>query len=248
MEKNELKIQYLPISIDAEEYQREWDAYLAERSIERRNKIAEWNLGLVYSVAKALRDRNLKQIEMDDLVGYGVIGLLEAIERYDPAFDVSFGTFALPRVMGSILRGMEKWIGIPRRLFRKKCQIDMACETMSQRLQREPDDHEVAQYLEMSLEEYRKLQWQIASQMPQSYEEAEMAASESFEDECERKCLIEQLMARFWQLSKEERQVLHLVFGKGCSLRKIGEKQGNSRWRVQRIYNRALRRLSRGIL
>ena len=144
MEKNELRLQYVPVGVEEDAYQKEWDAYLAERSIEQRNRLAEWNMGLVFSVAKTVRKNVFERMEIGDLIGYGMIGLLESIDRYDPSFSVGFASYAVPRIAGSIWRGIEKWVGIPRRLFRKMCQIEMANTVMKQRLQREPDDFEMA--------------------------------------------------------------------------------------------------------
>ena len=248
MEKNELRLQYLPVGVDADAYQKEWDAYLAERSIEQRNRLAEWNMGLVFSVAKTVRKNVFERMEIGDLIGYGMIGLLESSDRYDPSFSVGFASYAVPRIAGSIWRGIEKWVGIPRRLFRKMCQIEMANTVMKQRLQREPDDFEIAKYLEISLHEYRKLQSQIACKTAQSYEEVEVAAPEAFEEECEEKLLTQQMMTCFWQLTCEERQVLRMVFKKGFSLRKIGDIRGTSRWKAEQFLERTLTRLRKGIL
>lgn len=91
-----------------------WDKYLETRSLLLRNRIIEHNLPLVISVVKYMYKSILYGYEFDDLVSYGVFGLIKAVELFDPSRGCKFCTYATPKIRGSILDEIRKDDWVPR--------------------------------------------------------------------------------------------------------------------------------------
>lgn len=238
---------YLPEGVTLENYLRKWQEYIAERDMDCRNQLVEWNMGLVYWTVRYFKGKLPNQMEVGDLIGYGVIGLLEAIERYDPDYQVSFATFALPRISGSMWSGIEKCVGIPRRLFQKRSQLQAAYMSLCQRMQREPGEKELAMELGLEVEEYRRLRLQILWKY-EFMENVSERTEESFEEKCELECLKRQLGEAMKLLSTVERTVLQKLYQDGYSMRKLSREWNVSRWRIQRLHRQALQSIQEKIM
>jgi RNA polymerase sigma factor FliA len=110
-----------------------WAEYQKDKSIEIRNEIAERNLPFVKDVAYSVSQRiSMIDFELNDLVSFGVIGLLQAIERYDPTSGNKFSSFAVHRVHGSIIDELRNADWIPRWIRRKIKNVRNLIEEMEQ--------------------------------------------------------------------------------------------------------------------
>ena len=113
-------------------------------------------LPLVKFIAHRISARLPSHVEVDDLVHSGILGLMDAIKKFEPGRNVKFKTYAEQRIRGSILDGLRDLDWVPRSLRRKKKDIENAYHFLEQQLGRAATDEEVAQHLAISLEDLHK--------------------------------------------------------------------------------------------
>jgi RNA polymerase sigma factor for flagellar operon FliA len=113
-------------------------------------------LPLVKFVAHRISARLPSHVEVDDLIHSGILGLMDAIKKFEPGRNVKFKTYAEQRIRGAILDGLRDLDWVPRSLRRKKKDIEGAYHLLEQQLGRAATDEEVAQHLGVSLEELHK--------------------------------------------------------------------------------------------
>jgi RNA polymerase sigma factor for flagellar operon FliA len=111
---------------------------------------------LVKFVAHRIAARLPSHVELDDLINSGILGLMDAIEKFEPARNIKFKTYAELRIKGAILDGLRDLDWVPRSLRRKKKDIEGAYHSLEQQMGRAATDEEVAQHLGMPLEELHK--------------------------------------------------------------------------------------------
>jgi RNA polymerase sigma factor FliA len=112
-------------------------------------------LPLVRMIAKRIHGRCPPNVTLDDLVSTGVVGLLEAIDRFDPSFNVQLQTYAERRIRGAILDGMREMDWVPRETRKRARLIESAIHAAKQGLSREPSEEEIAAELSISPDDYR---------------------------------------------------------------------------------------------
>ena len=125
---------------------------------ERERLILE-HLPQVRLIARRIQERLPENISLDDLVSTGVIGLISAIDNFDPSHRVKLKTYAEYKIRGAILDSLRGLDWAPRQKRRKAKQIEAAIAQAEQRLQRAPAEDEIAAQLSLSLEEYH--QWLV---------------------------------------------------------------------------------------
>ncbi len=113
-------------------------------------------LPLVKFVAHRISARLPAHVELDDLIHSGILGLMDALKKFEPGRNVKFKTYAEQRIRGAILDGLRDLDWIPRSLRRKKKDIEGAYHALEQQFGRAATDEEVAKHLEMPLEELHK--------------------------------------------------------------------------------------------
>ena len=217
-------------------------------------KIVDQYKNLVESLARKFsRGRGLHE----DLVQVGMIGLLAAIRRYDPAYGKSFESFAIPTIIGEIKRFIrdKTWsVHVPRRIKELGPRIKKAVDVLTTEYQRSPKVAEIADFLEVSEEEvletmevnssYHALS--IDSQIDADSEGGQVsildmiASHEGGYNEVESTMLIEKA---FVVLNEREREILKYTFYQNMSQKEAGEKVGISQMHVSRIQRRALKKL-----
>ena len=111
------------------------------------------HLRLVQLVARRMASRLPAHVELDDLIHFGVLGLLDAAKKYQPDREVQFKTYAELRIKGAIVDGLRELDWMPRSLRRRKRDIEQAKARLSHRLGREPDRSELAAEMGLSVEE-----------------------------------------------------------------------------------------------
>lgn len=125
---------------------------------DRRDRLVEANLGLVHHVARKLHKRLSTDVEIDDLVSSGVMGLMKAVEAFEPERGLAFSTFAAPRVRGAILDDLRRQDHVPRSVRRKSRDINDARETYTMKHGYAPDDRELS--AQMGIEMDTLWRWQ----------------------------------------------------------------------------------------
>ncbi|WP_406513323.1 RNA polymerase sigma factor SigF [Streptomyces sp. NBC_00161] len=224
-----------------------------------RNTLVELNLSLVKFAARRFRGRSEP---MEDIVQVGTIGLIKAINRYDPERGVEFTTFAMPTIVGEIKRFFRdtSWaVKVPRRLQELRIDAAKAHDALEQDLGREPTDAELAGWLRVSPEELvegqkaahaysaRSLDAPVQEDGDRSAyaDRPSLGEEEPAYDTIE--CL-ESLKPMLAELPARERTLLSLRFGHGLTQSEIGERLGLSQMHVSRLLNRTLTALRSGLL
>jgi len=126
--------------------------------IERERLILE-HLPQVRLIARRIQERLPENITLEDLVSTGVIGLISAIDNFDPGHQVKLKTYAEYKIRGAILDSLRGLDWAPRQKRRQAKQIEAAIAVAEQRLQRTPSEEEIARQLEISIDEYH--QWLV---------------------------------------------------------------------------------------
>src|SRR5208283_2323047 len=128
-------------------------------SEEERQRLILENLPQVRLIARRIQERLPENISLEDLVSTGVIGLISAIDNFDPRHNVKLKTYAEYKIRGAILDGLRGLDWAPRQKRRKAKQIEAAIAVAEQRLKRSPAEEEIAAQLEIPIEEYH--QWLV---------------------------------------------------------------------------------------
>ena len=121
-----------------------------------REQIIKDYVPLVKFVAHRIASRLPSHVELDDLINSGILGLMDAIEKFEPARNIKFKTYAELRIKGAILDGLRDLDWVPRSLRRKKKDIEGAYHMLEQQMGRAATDEEVAGHLGVPLEELHK--------------------------------------------------------------------------------------------
>jgi len=122
-----------------------------------RDSVIERYGKMVRRVAVQMAARLPSSIELDDLIQAGLIGLVDAVSRFDAAMGVQFDTFAMQRVRGAMLDELRNADWMPRSVRKSQRSIEQAIHAVEQRLGRPAQEREIADELQVPLEEYQRL-------------------------------------------------------------------------------------------
>src|SRR5436305_4876131 len=125
-------------------------------SAEERDRLILEHLPQVRLIARRIQQRLPESIALDDLISHGVIGLISAIDNFDPGENVKLKTYAEYKIRGAILDSLRGLDWAPRQKRKKAKQIEAAVASAEQRLQRSPTEEEIAAQLNVPIEEYRE--------------------------------------------------------------------------------------------
>lgn len=208
---------------------------------------------LVKRIAYHLMSRLPPSVQLDDLVQSGMLGLLEASQKYDPSQGASFETYAGIRIRGAMLDEIRKGDWAPRSLHRRVREITKAVAEIEAEQRRDARDAEVAERVGMSLDDYYRTLQDATNYRVFSFEELPMKEDSMFEGLGERELgpfenvqndLFKQALARaIASLPEREQLVMSLYYDKEMNLRETGEVLGVSESRVCQIHSQALIRL-----
>ncbi|MGH9308243.1 MAG: sigma-70 family RNA polymerase sigma factor [Vicinamibacterales bacterium] len=221
-----------------------------------RDRLVLEHVGLVKSMAHRLVQRLPSQVEMNDLVSVGVLGLIDAAARYKPSTGVPFDAFARRRVHGAMLDSLRELDWAPRSLRRLRREVDTAIGSLRQKLRREPREEEIAEAMNLSLEEYERALEQLRSLEVGSIRQLEGPSADggSLLELCvdpgegavaqlERQELREHLARAIQELPERERHIIALYYQEELTLAEIGEVIGVGESRVCQLRSLAVSRL-----
>jgi RNA polymerase sigma factor for flagellar operon FliA len=235
-----------------------WQRYRGAGDLRARALLLDRYLGLVHHSAHQLIRRVSREIELDDLVGAGSVGLVQALEGFDPGRGLAFSTYAMPRIRGAMLDELRSHDWMPRSIRSRSRMLQQARADLQQHLGRQPDHEQVAERLGIDLPTYWK--WHEESggrlmlQLDQSTSHADGDETRLAEgiadplavepgDDLDHAQQITLLREGFEQLAARDRLVLTLYYHEELNLRQIGEVLHVSESRISQIRTRALRRL-----
>lgn len=234
-----------------------WEEYANTGSPEVREKIILEYAPLVKVVAGRLSMYLGYNVEYEDLVSYGIFGLIDAIDKFDCLKDVKFETYASLRIRGAILDQIRKMDWIPRTIRQKQKRIDAAIKEIETQHGRSATDEEIAKLLGITDEEY--LDWQsqmkitnvvslneFLEQGSEVSNEAGSTKSEAFdspEEILERDELKKMLAQALELLTEKERKVIVLYYYEDLTLKEISNILEVSESRISQLHTRALQKM-----
>ena len=234
-----------------------WEEYSKDKSHEIREKIILEYAPLVKVVAGRLSMYLGYNVEYEDLVSYGIFGLIDAIDKFDFLKDVKFETYASLRIRGSILDQIRKMDWIPRTIRQKQKKIDAVIKEMEVRYGRTATDEEIAEGLGITSDEY--LDWQsqmkitnvvslneFLEQGSEVSNEASHTRSTQFdspEEVLERDELKKMLAEALELLTEKERKVILLYYYEDLTLKEISSILEVSESRISQLHTRALQKM-----
>lgn len=210
---------------------------------------------LVKRIAYHLMARLPSSVQVDDLIQNGMMGLLDAINRFEAGMGAQFETYASQRVRGAMLDGLRENDWLPRSLRRDFRRIEVAISQLEQEYGRTPSESELAETLGMALAEYQKMLQDARGHQLISFEDMIDDGNEDFlerhlsddsnepsrilEDESLRKSLVQGIEL----LPEREKLMMALYYEQDLNLREIGEVMGVTESRVCQLHSQAVARL-----
>lgn len=226
---------------------------IAETDPKQRDALVMAHVDLVRSMASRLGRRLPSQVELSELVSVGVLGLIEAANRYQPTLGVPFDAFARRRIHGAMLDALRGLDWVPRSLRRLQRDVDGAMARLRHTLGREPESGEIAAALGVTSDQYdQKLDElrlaEVAFVQSGSNEEGrgllEVAVDEDGPyAQLERSELKARLAQALLQMPERERQILAMSFQEEMTLAEIGQVIGVGESRVSQLRTQAIARL-----
>lgn len=129
---------------------------LQDDAVSRKILIEEY-LPLVKSTAERMRMKLPAHIDVNDLISAGIVGLIDAVDRFDITRGIHFKTYCSQRIQGSILDDLRLWDWVPRMVRNKANKLERSYVSLRGTLNRKPTEKEVAKHMNISLEEHRKI-------------------------------------------------------------------------------------------
>ena len=227
--------------------------YKEQGDMEAREQLVMSHLNLVRFLANKFKNRGEP---LDDLVQVGYLGLIKAIDRFDPSRGLEFTTFATPTIMGEIKRHFRDkgWsVRVPRRLQELSAKVNQATDALTAELQRSPSIAEVAAYLDAMPDEVLEAMESSSAYSSVPLEAPSGADADDTPSVLDRyatedsdlaftddRLVIEEALEGF---SPREREVIDLRFLKGMTQIEIAEQLGISQVQVSRLLRRTLKKI-----
>ncbi|HVA88850.1 MAG TPA: FliA/WhiG family RNA polymerase sigma factor [Chloroflexota bacterium] len=227
-------------------------------SAEERERMIVHHAPLVRQVVGRLMVILPQALDRDDLLGYGAIGLIEAVDRFNPSLGTSFEGFAAERIRGSVIDALRAMDWIPRTARKRARDIQRTFGELEESLGRPPDDEEVAEALGLSLTQLRRAMADAVTTMvslqrpmraPDGDEPGAMLIDSIADNDLGPSQEVEQaelhghVLDALRQLEERERLVLSLYYEQSLTLKEIGQVLEISESRVWQLHARAIMRI-----
>ena len=231
--------------------------YAKTKSADLREKIILEYAPLVKIVAGRLSMYLGYNVEYEDLVSYGIFGLIDAIDKFDYLKEVKFETYASLRIRGAILDQIRKMDWIPRTIRQKQKKIDSVIRQIEQETGRAATDEEIAKNLGISEDEFQEWQSQMkitglvslnefmeqGSDVPQDYNRRTTSHFVSPEENIEKEELTKVLGEALELLTDKEQKVITLYYYEDLTLKEISNILEVSESRISQLHTRALQKM-----
>lgn len=237
-----------------------WDAFKETGDLVAREQLILNYSPLVKYVAGRLSSNLPQNVETSDLISYGVFGLIDAIEKFNPERGIKFETYAIARIKGAIIDELRAMDWVPRSVRARAREIEGAFITLENRLKRLPSDDEVAEHMSITKKEYHDILTKLSYTSVVSFEEIWSGGSDrdeknspvaTIKDETaedpvqvfESAELKEILAKAIERLPDREKVVIALYYYEGLTLKEIGAVLGVTESRVSQLHTKAVLRL-----
>jgi RNA polymerase sigma factor for flagellar operon FliA len=235
-----------------------WEAYTATGDMIARDRLLNEHLGLVHHVARQMSRSLAADVDFDELVSSGSMGLMNALDSFDPTRGLAFSTFAAPRIRGAILDELRRQDHVPRSIRRKSREIGAAREELTREKGFQPDDREIAERLNVDLDTLWRWQSEIEGiyhmpiDRPAGEDERRSSPADSLpghaggqriEDELNLQQEVDVLRDAILRLKEQERVVLSLYYFEELKLHEIATILELTESRVSQIRSKAITKL-----
>ena len=236
-----------------------WTEFAATRRSELRDQLITTYVPLVRFVVSRLGIPATSLLEADDLVSYGIIGLINAIDRFDPSRGIRFEAFASTRIRGAVIDQLRVLNWLPRSAMARVRQIESALATLEQRLGRPPKEQEAAAELGISHDRYRHMLLEVTitvmsldAPLASSLQDDSVASlSDLLEDhdllgpaeEVEQRELLAALSEAIHHLPQRDKLLLSLYYHQELTMKEISKIMQVSESRVCQLHIQTLLRL-----
>jgi RNA polymerase sigma factor for flagellar operon FliA len=222
-----------------------------------REELLREHLPLVRRVVQRLAARKPPHIDLDDLVSWGIVGLLDAINKYDPKKEASFSTYAQFRIRGAVLDHLRSLDWVPRSVRQKASLIEKVAHALEGTLGRPPTEEELADELGLSLEAYQELLTRVGEMTLFSIEDLGFRSGEErfkLEERLEdgevdplaallTQERVTQVAAAVGRLPEREQLVVTLYYHEELTMKEVGAVLGLTESRVSQLHSQAMLRL-----
>lgn len=235
-----------------------WTEYKRSGNLKIREQLVVKYIPLVKYVVGKMITNLPRNVEYDDLVEYGIIGLLDAVEKYDLNKEITFKTYAVTRVRGSIYDELRSQDWVPRSVRKMVKDVEKAYAELESQLKRVPTEEEVAGFLNVPLKKLEELYAKVDLGNMSSLDDIVYDGNDStttvanvVEDKkvispqlnLEKEELKNALIERLEELNENERLVITLYYYEKLTLKEIGKVLEISESRVSQIHSKAIIKL-----
>jgi RNA polymerase sigma factor FliA len=246
-------------SVKSVELRELWRRYKQEGDQAARERLVVAYSPLVKFVAGRMASGLPAHVDEADLVSYGLVGLIGAIERYDLERETKFETFVVTRIKGAIIDELRSLDWVPRSVRSRAREVESASAELEAKLQRAPTDEEMAAKLQITVDELHRALLEIANSSVLALDDlwsfadpegggAKVSVLDTIEDpraldphaEAQTAEVKDRLADALQSLPERERVVIALYYYDGLTLREIGEVLGVTESRVSQIHTKAV--------
>ena len=224
-------------------------------SREDRDRIVLENLPLAKVIAIRVHENLPVHVDLDDLIHAGVLGLFDAVEKYDAQRNVSFQGYAKHRIKGAILDNLRQLDWASRDMRKRQKTIDAASRELMGWLGRTPTEAEVAQRLGVDAEQLRHMQTELRNVglipaspyvHPEGDQPREFAGAPDLQPDhmCERRQLRSTLARAIGKLPQRYQKVVFLYYTNEMTMKEIGDLMGVNESRISQIHKMALKKMA----
>lgn len=232
--------------------------YTSQGTLEKERLVTQY-APLVKRIAYHLMAKLPASVQVDDLVQNGMIGLLDALSRFEEGMGAQFETYAVQRVRGAMLDGLRENDWLPRGLRKEMRRVEAAIQKLEHEQGRQPSESELAASLDMSLSDYQRLLLDARGHQLVYLEDLSMEEEDYLDRHpagasldplaiLEESSMRGALVTAIADLPEREKLMMALYYEQDLNLREIGEVMGVTESRVCQLHSQAVARLRAAVI
>ncbi|MGV8152834.1 MAG: FliA/WhiG family RNA polymerase sigma factor [Alkaliphilus sp.] len=229
-----------------------WQNFKNKSDKNAKNALIEKHIELVKIIAGRMYSSYGSNVDYDDLVGYGIFGLIDAIEKFDITKNIKFETYAQIRIRGAVVDQLRNLDWVPRSVRQKAKLVENACNKLENKLGRNAFDYEIANEIGITVKEFQNLLLQTSNLNIISLEEklldgnnGRFVSTESSLPEnvlCNKE-IVEILESSIEELPEREKLIIGFYYYDELTYKEIGKILGVSESRISQLHSKAISRL-----
>lgn len=254
--------------LNKEDIEQLWAVFIITRTcsdknnpeyIQQRNLLLTYYYPLVTRVAENM-SKKIKEVDFDDFIAWGTDGLFHAVDRFNPAFNNKFETYAIHRIRGAVLDNIRKVDWVPRLVRQRNNKLQKAKQSLESKLGRTATDEEMATHMGMELEDFIEMRdkanptgcvsmYAGNSSNDSDFEEIQIESYQTDDASASNVLIREEMFKKL--LSRNytpfERQIVHMHYYENMTIKEIAQKTGYCESRISQLHAKIIDRLQRKI-